>query len=128
MTRTQSRKPVPTSGRQSIKKAPRKLRTVPGKPFVKGDPRAGRPKGVPNKVTTEAKAACNLIVDDPTYRARLLARMRNGTVPPGVEQMLWYYAKGKPKERVEIGADKSLARLITEAVTGQPSDVDPADD
>lgn len=28
-----------------------------GKPFEEGDPRAGRPKGVPNKTTTAAKEA-----------------------------------------------------------------------
>src|SRR6185503_7245506 len=32
------------------------------------------------------------------------------------EQMIWHYAKGKPKDRVEFGADKSLADLIREAV------------
>lgn len=74
----------------------------------------GRPKGVPNKVTTEAKAACNDIVDDPIYRAALLKRMRAGTAGQ-MEPIIWYYAKGKPKERVEFGADKTLAQLVAEA-------------
>lgn len=86
----------------------------------------GRPKGLPNRVTTEAKAACNQIVDDPTYRKNLTAYMKANAGHAGpLEPILWYYAKGKPKERVEIGADKSLAALITEAVMGFSREVEP---
>jgi hypothetical protein len=82
----------------------------------------GRPPGVPNKVTTEAKAACNALVDDPVYRQNLQLRLRKGTLPPAMETMLWYYAKGKPKERVEFGADKTLADLVLEAVGRKPGE------
>ena len=61
----------------------------------------GRPKGVPNKATAEAKEACALIVDDEVYRQNLLARALKGKLAPAVEVMLWYYAKGKPKETIE---------------------------
>jgi hypothetical protein len=61
----------------------------------------GRPKGVPNKATLEAKQACAEIVDDPIYRAKLLARARAGKLAPAMETLLWYYAKGKPKETIE---------------------------
>ena len=61
----------------------------------------GRPKGVPNKATTEAKEACARIVDDPVYREKLLSRALKGTLAPPVEVMLWHYAKGKPKETIE---------------------------
>jgi len=81
----------------------------------------GRPPGVPNKVTAEAKAACNELVDDPLYRAALRKRLIAGTLAPAMETMLWYYGKGKPKERVEFGADKSLAELVAAAVNrGKP--------
>jgi hypothetical protein len=79
----------------------------------------GRPKGVPNKVTTEAKKACNEIVDDPTYRRALKKRMIAGSAG-AMEPIVWYYAKGKPKERVELGADKTLAQLVQEAISGAP--------
>jgi hypothetical protein len=36
----------------------------------------GRPKGVPNKVTVEAKAAAEALVDDPIYRERLALDMQ----------------------------------------------------
>ena len=61
----------------------------------------GRPKGVRNKVTVEAKRACAEIVDDPAYRAGLVRRARAGKLAPAVETMLWYYAKGKPTDTVE---------------------------
>ena len=65
-----------------------------------GNPK-GRPRGVPNKATVEAKAACAAIVDDPVYRKKLMAAARARKLPPAVETMLWHYAKGKPKEQVE---------------------------
>lgn len=74
---------------------------VNGKPFVKGDPRAGRPKGALNKVTIEAREAASELVDNPEYRAKLAADLQARTVSPAIEQMLWYYAKGKPKEIIE---------------------------
>ena len=64
--------------------------------------------------------ACNLIVDNPQSRAKLLARMIAGTIAPGVECFIWYYAKGRPKDRVELGADKTLAQLVREAIEGTP--------
>lgn len=84
-----------------------------------GNPAGRRPGS--NRVTTEAKAACNAIVDDWIYRSNLLTRMRKGTAAPAVETMVWYYAKGKPKERVELGADKTLADLVREAIEGSPA-------
>jgi hypothetical protein len=62
----------------------------------------GRPKGVPNKVTIEAKEACGRLVDDPAYRSKLKHRLIRGKLAPVLEAMLWHYAKGKPVERVEL--------------------------
>jgi hypothetical protein len=69
----------------------------------KGTPKTGgRKKGTPNKATVEAKIAASEIVDDPKYRKKLLTKARKGTLPPAVECMLWHYAKGKPKDSVEL--------------------------
>lgn len=57
----------------------------------------GRPKGVPNKATQEAKAVCSRIVDDPAYRAALRKRMIDGSAG-AMEAVVWAYAKGKPKD------------------------------
>jgi hypothetical protein len=40
-------------------------------------------------------------VDDPEYRRRLGERLRGGELSPAVECVLWYYAKGRPKDEVE---------------------------
>jgi len=82
----------------------------------------GRKPGVPNKVTVEAKAFCTSLVNDKRYKANLRKRLRKGEAPPAVECMVWYYAAGKPKERVEFGADKSLAQLVLEAIQGKPDE------
>ena len=70
----------------------RKLR---GRLFGEGNPgnSHGRPKGVPNKVTAEAKAACNELVDDLAYRAALRKRLIAGKLAPAAECMLWWYGK-----------------------------------
>lgn len=73
-----------------------------GKPFEKGDPRAGRPKGTLNKATLEVKEMARALVEDKAYRARLKRRLMSGKIPPALETMLWYYAYGKPKEYVEL--------------------------
>ena len=57
----------------------------------KGGP--GRPKGTPNKTTTEVKLAAQALVDDPLYRKQLRRRMIGGTLAPAIEVMLWHYAK-----------------------------------
>lgn len=93
-----------------------------GVPFVKGDKRAGRPPGVPNKVTVEAKAFCTKVLRDQRYVKSIWRRIKADTLPPAVETMIWYYAAGKPKERVEFGADKTLAQLVKEAIEGDPEE------
>lgn len=39
-------------------------------------------------------------MDAPEYRRLLGERLRAGNLSPAVECMLWYYAKGKPREEV----------------------------
>jgi hypothetical protein len=74
----------------------------------------GRPPGTPNKVTREVKDLCNTLVDDPEYQRLFKARMLAGTLPPQLETMVWYYAKGKPKENInlESGSVDALADAI----------------
>lgn len=66
-------------------------------------------------MTVEAQKACQALVDDPVYRKRLLGDLRMRVVAPGIEAMLWYYAKGKPKEQVEhSGTVETVSRIVHE--------------
>lgn len=95
----------------------------PGRP--KGTPKTGgRAKGTPNKATVEVKAFCRGILESHDYRVALKRRVKAGELPPGMEQMLWAYAYGKPKEQVELtGAEggpivTSIVRRIVDADAG----------
>lgn len=85
----------------STRKAPPRATKKRGR--KKGTPKTGgRQKGTPNKVTVEAKAAAEALVDDPVYRAKLAEDFQARRVHPTIESMIWHYAKGKPKESVEL--------------------------
>jgi hypothetical protein len=79
--------------------------------MAKGQKTGGRQKGTPNKVTVEARLAAAALVDDPVYRARLAQDMRARKIAPVIEQMLWYYAKGKPKEGVDLTLTPDISDL-----------------
>ena len=80
-----------------------------------GNP-AGR-GGVPNKTTREVKSFAIKVLEDPRYVASLWRRIKKDTLPPAVEVLLYYYAYGKPKERLEVSGEKTLVQLVTEAAT-----------
>lgn len=111
------------------KKKPRRKQTAPGRPFTKGDPRAGRPKGVPNKVTREAKALAKSIIEDAEYQGRLLRDARRGKLAPPIEAQLWHYAYGKPKEHVAVegGLEALIVRIVDDARAARESDPDASD-
>lgn len=70
--------------------------------FTPGDPRAGRPRGVPNKTTRQVREIAQRLVEDPKYVASLVRRLGAGKIAPAVEVMLWHYAYGKPKDTVRV--------------------------
>jgi hypothetical protein len=66
-----------------------------GRPFTKGNPGGGRPKGAQNKATREIKEfARNFLMSD-KYQRTLERRILAGTAPQ-MEVMLHHYAFGKP--------------------------------
>ena len=75
-----------------------------GRPFAKGDKRAGRPKGSANKVTREAKALCLELLSDQAYMERFRRAWRSRQLPPRLEELVWAYAFGKPTQSVEVGS------------------------
>jgi hypothetical protein len=69
-----------------------------GRPFTKGNPGGGRPKGAPNKATLEIKEfARNFLMSD-RYRGTLERRILAGTAPH-MEVLLHHYAFGKPTNK-----------------------------
>lgn len=67
---------------------------------LKRDAGPGRPKGVPNKTSTEVRELARALVEDPAYRKKLRERLLRGKAPQ-VEVLLYHYAYGKPKETFE---------------------------
>jgi len=83
--------------------------------------------GKKRKVPLIAKLDCLAMVEDPIYRARLLEDLRVRDIRPAVECMLWYYAKGKPKEMVEhsgtLSLQEELSALSTEELRARALDI-----
>lgn len=89
-----------------------------GKPFEKGDARAGRRAGSKNKRTIEVRDFAKNLVEDPDYVENLTARMKTGKAPH-METLLFHYAFGKPIDRVEhTGKDGKdlIGALMVEVV------------
>jgi hypothetical protein len=68
------------------------MRNIDG--LKRGGP--GRLAGTPNKATQEAWTFCQSLLEDADYRAQLGERLRGGNLAPGFEQLLWFYAYGRP--------------------------------
>jgi hypothetical protein len=99
-----------------------------GRPFKKGE--GGRPKGVTNKATREIQAFAKDFLESDEYRARLRVRIERGQAM-AIETLLYHYAYGKPKERIEVEGTAPMP-LVIELVTtreqlGEP-DSDAGDD
>lgn len=52
------------------------------------------------------------ILADADYKAKLLDRAKRGVLHPAIEQMLWHYAYGKPKDVVELHDNRSTVNLL----------------
>ena len=72
-----------------------------GRPFEKGHPGGpGRPKGRQSDATLEVREAARAIIQRPAYLEKLKERLDAGKAPH-IEQMLWFYAFGRPKDQVQ---------------------------
>ena len=70
-----------------------------GRPFPKGNPGGGRPKGVPNKATLEIKDFGRSFLMSDKYRETLKRRIMAGAAPH-MEVLLHHYSFGKPRFQV----------------------------
>ena len=57
----------------------------------------GRPKGVPNKATVEAREFARAFIADAEYQANLRKRILAGQANH-LESLLWQYGYGRPRE------------------------------
>jgi hypothetical protein len=80
--------------------------------MAKGRKTGGRKPGTPNKNTTDVGAIARALVDDADYRVLFKARLHAGTIPPGVEQMLWHYAYGKPPDSLTLRGDEDRPVVV----------------
>ena len=99
---------------------------MPGRPFVKGDPRAGRKKGSKNRTPASVKALLEQLARE---RPELYERaIRRGLAARGARSYAFvalaaHYLDGKPIERVCVQADARL--LFVPASPGSASPVVP---
>lgn len=76
-----------------------------------GNP-SGRPRGTPNKATTEVRELCQRLVTDPAYLETLVTDFKKRELPPQIETLIWHYAFGRPVTRLEVGAARTLEDII----------------
>lgn len=79
--------------------SPLKARGAKSQANLKRGGQPGRAKTTEQE--KEVRRISKKLLTDPVYRKKLTERLRSGSIQPGVEAMLWYYAFGKPPETVE---------------------------
>lgn len=62
----------------------------------------GRPMGGKAIGLGKARSQALCYLESPEYQKSLADRIKNGTLPPAIEVMLWYYAYGKPVDNVAL--------------------------
>ena len=62
---------------------------------------AGRPGGIANKATLEAKTFARAFVNDEAYRKNLRHRIMAGKAQH-IDTLLWHYAYGRPADKTEF--------------------------
>jgi hypothetical protein len=127
--RRQKKHPNLRAGAASAESHENSARKVRGKPFEKGHARkGGRKPGTQNRATREVKALATSILEDPEVQERMLHDAQRGRLPPPVMTMLFHYAYGKPKERIEVqGALEVFKILVTDDLDDEMGRNDRAD-
>lgn len=77
---------------------------------VSGNPR-GRPKGASNLATREHKAFCQQFLESEEYRQNAMERILTGKAPH-LETLLFGYAYGQPKQRIEAEVFKRTTTFV----------------
>ena len=89
-----------------------------GRPFVKGDKRAGRPKGRPNNTTREVQVWAREIVEDPKGVEKTRELYQKGRLAPAIVIELMNRAYGKVKDTIEMHQPRPLVvEILTDVET-----------
>lgn len=91
-----------------------KTRDHAGKCAWTEPPKKELPARKRTRISNVTKLDCLQMIEDPRYRQQLLKDLRARTLRPAVECMLWYYAKGKPKELIEHSGKLTLEKELAE--------------
>jgi len=85
----------------------------------------GRPPGVPNRATRDARTLCQELIADPEYFASFQRRWRAGELAPVLEKLVWEFAFGRPSQAVTVSSGQlTLAQLIVGDVPEESSEDD----
>lgn len=64
----------------------------------------------------QAQTFARNLLQSETYRENLEERIKDKTLQPGVEIMLWHYAFGKPVEQVQLTVTQGVEDLSTMSI------------
>jgi hypothetical protein len=72
-----------------------------------------------NKKDRQIRDFCRRLIGDPLYQRNLLSRLRFGELSPAVEAMIWYYAIGKPPDKLVLeGEDRPPLLFVLQRELG----------
>ena len=80
-------------------------------------PNSGRKKGVPNKISVEARTLASQLVNDVIYQTKLRDDFRRRRAHPTIEALIWTYHLGKPPQAIAVSGSMAFdvqARLDEE--------------
>lgn len=73
-----------------------------------GNGRAGgSPNGATVRMSKEGREFCKKILEGGEYLESLMRRIKADTLPMGIEQLLYFYAYGKPVENIDVTVNEA---------------------